>query len=65
MQTFSVQLSQEEWQRVMAAMSHAPWKDVNHLLLSMGEQLQKQIAIYKQSNSGEMPINTGEVGVKQ
>ena len=61
----AVQLSQEDWQRVLAAMSHAPWKDVNPLLMNIGEQLQKQIAIYKQSNSGEMPINTGETGVKQ
>ena len=65
MQQFSVQLTQEDWQRVMASMAYAPWKDVNHLLMSMGEQLQKQIAIYKQSNSGEVPINTGEMSVKQ
>ena len=61
----SVQLTQEDWQRVMSAMSHAPWKDVNPLLMSIGDQLQKQIAIYKQSNSGEVPINQGEMGVKQ
>ena len=67
----SVQLTQEDWQRVMASMAYAPWKDVNHLLMNMGEQLQKEIigptsaTINKQTNSKEMPINQGEIGVKQ
>lgn len=61
----TVQLTEEEWQRVLAFMSYAAWKDVNALLLKMGEQLQKQSAVIKHSNSGEMPENIGEMGVKQ
>ena len=65
MQLFTVQMTHEDWQRVWAAMAHAPWKDVNSLLMNMGEQVRKQVDIYKQSNSGEVPINQGEMGVKQ
>jgi hypothetical protein len=60
-----VALTLEEWQRVWACMSYAPWKDANQLLLKMGEQVQKQTPINKQTNNEEVPINIGENAVKQ
>lgn len=64
-QLYTVQLTHEEWQKVVAFLSLGPWRDVNVLLLNMSEQLQKQIALIKQSNSGEMPDYEGEVSAKQ
>jgi hypothetical protein len=64
-QLYTVQLTHDEWQRVVSFLSLGPWRDVNPLLLSMSEQLQKQIALIKQSNSGEVPDYQGETGVKQ
>jgi len=61
----TVSLTMEEWQRVWACMSYAPWKDVNQILLKMGEQVQKQDPNYKQTNHEEVPINIGQNAVKQ
>lgn len=64
-QLYTVQLTHEDWQRVVACMSLAPWREVNTLLMNVSEQLQKQIPINKQTNHAEMPINIGETSVKQ
>jgi hypothetical protein len=34
-----VELTEQEWQRVMAAISYAPWREVNDLMLKIGQQL--------------------------
>ena len=61
-----VDLSDNEWNQLMALLGNkCLWVEANPLLMKIGAQLQKQIAIHKQTNSGEMPINTGEIGVKQ
>jgi hypothetical protein len=61
----TVSMTMEEWQRVWACMSYAPWKDANSLLMKMGEQVRKQDPNYQQTNSEEMPINIGQNAVKQ
>jgi hypothetical protein len=60
----TVQLNDEEWQRVMACMSWAPWKDVNHLLMKMGEQLQQQHNPINKQQMQEVPAAQGEINVK-
>ena len=37
-----VNLSETEWQQVMAIIATAPWKDANPLLMKIGGQLQHQ-----------------------
>jgi hypothetical protein len=61
----TVSLTMEEWQRVWSCMSCAPWRDVNQLLMKMGEQVQKQAPNHPTTNSVEMPINIGQNAVKQ
>jgi hypothetical protein len=36
-----VELSRQEWQQVLAVLSTAPWRDVNQLLMKIGQQLQQ------------------------
>jgi hypothetical protein len=38
----SVQLDDEEWQRVLAIIATAPWNVANNLLMKIGEQLRHQ-----------------------
>ena len=35
----AVQLSLEDWQRVLAVLAGAPWATVNPLIMSIGDQL--------------------------
>ena len=37
-----VTLSEQEWQRVINAMSYAPWREANDLLMKIGGQLREQ-----------------------
>jgi hypothetical protein len=62
-----VDLTDQEWNQVMAILGEAPWRVSNPLLMRLGEQLrrQQQTPINKQTNSEEMPINIGETAVKQ
>jgi hypothetical protein len=53
----TVQLDTEEWQKVMAIISSAPWHTANPLLMKIGEQLQRQ----QSSNSGEVPVKSAQV----
>jgi hypothetical protein len=47
----TVQLDEEEWQKVMAIIAAAPWNIANPLLMKIGEQL-RQVA----SNNAKMPL---------
>lgn len=38
----TVELEQEEWQKVMAVLSQAPWNVANPLLMKIGDQLRHQ-----------------------
>jgi hypothetical protein len=63
----TVQLTEEEWQKVLLIISNTrdfPWTTTNPLLMRMGEQLNKQ-TVGKQTNNAEMPVDKGEVHVKQ
>jgi hypothetical protein len=47
----TVQLTDEEWRSVLACMSCAPWRDVNSLLMKIGDQLRRQSSsAIKQTN---------------
>jgi hypothetical protein len=39
----SVDLSDADWQQVMAIIATAPWRDANPLLMKIGAQLQGQV----------------------
>jgi hypothetical protein len=41
----SVELEDNEWQRVMAIIAMAPWRDANPLLMKIGAQLQGKISV--------------------
>jgi hypothetical protein len=60
----TVQLDDEEWQRVLSIIATAPWNVANPLLMKIGEQLRQQ----QQHNSDFKPVmpptNSGEVPVK-
>ena len=63
-----VELNRDEWQQILTVLGNTrdfPWSTTNPLLMKIGTQLQQQDGSSKQTNSGEMPINTGEIGVKQ
>lgn len=63
-----VDLTNAEWSQVMTILGNTrefPWAATNPLLMKIGQQLQHQQAVHKQTNSEEMPINIGETGVKQ
>lgn len=47
----AVQLSLEDWQRVLAVLAGAPWATVNPLIMSIGEQL--RAAQPKPNGAGE------------
>ena len=38
----SVQLEDEEWQRILSILSQAPWNIANPLLMKIGDQLRRQ-----------------------
>ena len=38
----TVQLEDEEWQRVLAVLANAPWSVANPLIMRIGEQLRMQ-----------------------
>jgi hypothetical protein len=53
----TVQLDDEEWQRVLAIIATAPWNVANPLLMKIGEQLRRQ----QSTNSGEVPVKSAQV----
>jgi hypothetical protein len=53
----TVQLDDEEWQRVMAIIAGAPWNVANPLLMKIGEQLRHQ----QVTNSGEVPVKSAQL----
>jgi hypothetical protein len=53
----TVQLDDEEWQRVLSIIASAPWHTANPLLMKIGEQLRHQ----QSSNSGEVPVKSAQV----
>jgi hypothetical protein len=53
----TIQLDDEEWQRVLSIIAGAPWNVANPLLMKIGEQLRKQAI----GNSGEVPVNRAQV----
>jgi hypothetical protein len=62
-----VDLTNAEWNQVMTIIGNTrdfPWSATNPLLMKIGQQLQLQTGS-KPTNSEEMPINIGEIGVKQ
>ena len=63
-----VELDDNEWSLVMGIIATAPWRDANPLLMKIGNQLriqQEVTPINKQTNSGETPIPSAQVDVKQ
>lgn len=38
----AIELSDQEWQQVLAILATAPWRDANPLLMKIGQQLQAQ-----------------------
>lgn len=46
-----VQLTLEDWQRVLGILSQAPWATSNSLIMAIGEQLRTQAP--KPNGSGE------------
>lgn len=62
----TVDLTMQEWNQIMGILGDVPWRISNPLLMRIGAQLQhQQQPVNKQTNSEEMPINIGEMGVKQ
>jgi hypothetical protein len=53
----TVRLDDEEWQKVMAIISSAPWHTANPLLMKIGEQLRHQ----QVTNSGEVPVKSAQL----
>jgi hypothetical protein len=53
----TVQLEDEEWQRVLTIIAGAPWNVANPLLMKIGEQLRHQQA----TNSGEVPVKSAQL----
>jgi hypothetical protein len=51
----TVQLDDEDWQKVMAIIATASWNVANPLLMKIGDQLRKQ------ANSGEVPANRAQL----
>jgi hypothetical protein len=37
-----IEMTEQEWNQVMAILSSAPWRDANPLLIKIGSQLQPQ-----------------------
>jgi hypothetical protein len=63
-----VDMTNAEWTQVMTVLGNTrdfPWSVTNPLLMKIGQQLQHQQVVHKQTNSEEMPINIGENVVKQ
>lgn len=64
----SVDLTPQEWNQVLTIIGNTrdfSWSITNPLLMKLGRQLERQMPINKQTNSEEVPINIGEMGVKQ
>jgi hypothetical protein len=53
----TVQLDDEEWQRVLSIIATAPWNVANPLLMKIGEQLRHQ----QVTNSGEVPVKSSHL----
>jgi hypothetical protein len=53
----TVQLDDEEWQRVLSIIATAPWNVANPLLMRIGEQLRHQ----QVTNSGEVPVKSAQL----
>jgi hypothetical protein len=53
----TIQLDDEEWQRVLAIIASAPWNVANPLLMKIGDQLRHQ----QVTNSGEVPVKSAQV----
>jgi hypothetical protein len=51
-----VNLSDTEWQQVMALISNAPWRDANALLLKIGAQLQHAELVKAQRGESVLPL---------
>ena len=45
----TIKLDDDEWQRVMAIISQAPWNVANPLLMKIGEQLRMQTVQQQQT----------------
>jgi hypothetical protein len=41
----SVELTEQEWQQVINMIATQPWSQANPLLMKIGQQLQRQVAI--------------------
>jgi hypothetical protein len=48
----TVHLDIEEWQRVLAVLSQAPWSTANPLIMKIGEQLRAQDAAIAAKGNG-------------
>jgi hypothetical protein len=53
----TIQLDDEEWQRVLAIIATAPWNVANNLLMKIGEQLRHQ----QVTNSGEVSAKSAQL----
>jgi hypothetical protein len=53
----TVTLSEQEWQQVMGLMALGPWRDVNPLLMKIGQQLQQQSVRQEQPPRGEIRLD--------
>ena len=58
-----VDLEDAEWQMVIGIIATAPWNQANPLLMKIGGQLRIQ-QVSKNQNSGEVPVESAQVGVK-
>jgi hypothetical protein len=63
----SVDLTDEEWQKIMAILSGAPWNVANPLLMKIGGQLSRKALVGRDGAAQQMqetPTTSDEVGVK-
>ena len=61
-----VEMSDNEWNQLINLLGNkCLWIEANPFLMKIGQQLQRQQSMNKQTNSGEMPINIDQMGVKQ
>lgn len=69
MEEATVKLTRAGWNQVMSIIGNTrdfPWTVTNPLLMELGKQLETQLPTIKQTtNSQEMPINAGEIRIKQ
>jgi hypothetical protein len=48
----TVQLEDEEWQRLLAMLATQPWAHANPIIMKIGEQLRAQAPRPQEGNSG-------------